>query len=44
MAGDEYYYSTIQGTARYEVVRKETGVLLEILNGALGTTFALPAR
>jgi hypothetical protein len=33
-----------EGSARYEVVRQETRVLLAILNGALGTSYALPVR
>ncbi|MCE1178319.1 MAG: hypothetical protein LWW86_04725 [Micrococcales bacterium] len=32
----------MEGTAKYEVARRETGVLFDMINGALGTNLALP--
>ncbi|HET8987708.1 MAG TPA: hypothetical protein VFN43_04275 [Humibacillus sp.] len=33
-----------QAASRYAVIRQETGVLLSLVNGALRTSYALPAR
>lgn len=41
-AADEYDANPMEGQARYEVVRKETGPLFTELNTSLGTHFALP--
>lgn len=41
-ASDEYYDAPSEASARYAVVRKQTGVLLADLNKAMGTTFQLP--
>ena len=42
-ASTEYSYGqTLEGSARYAVIRKETTPLLAAINGALGTNFAIP--
>jgi hypothetical protein len=42
IAADMYEMDPMQGSARYSVVRHETGSLFQHLNTALGTHFALP--
>ncbi len=42
-AADEYFDDPMRATARYAVVRKQTGTLFANLNSALHTNFALPA-
>lgn len=41
-AGDEYEDHPTQGSARYSVVRKETGTLFAVLNAEMGTNYQLP--
>lgn len=44
-ASDELYDDQIiNGMARYEVIRKQTGVLFRKINSALGTNYKLPRR
>jgi Tol biopolymer transport system component len=43
-AADEYRDWPTDASARYEVVRGQTGILLAIINSALGTGYALPPR
>ena len=40
-AGDEYDDSPGEATARYAVVRRETGILFSVLNSTLGTHYKL---
>ena len=42
LAGDEYDDDPMQGTARYRVVRRQTGILFGQINAALGTQLHLP--
>ena len=42
-ASDEARASSPVAASRYAVIRRETGVLLALVNGALTTTFTLPA-
>lgn len=42
LAGDEYDASPMQGSARYQVVRNQTGILFAQINGALSTQLRLP--
>ena len=42
-AGDEYDDSPVEATARYAVIRRETGVVFSVLNSAMGTHFKLPS-
>ena len=41
-ASDMYDADPTEGSAKYAVVREQTGVLLSALNSALGTSFSLP--
>jgi hypothetical protein len=43
-ASKEADASSPQAGSRYTVIRQETGVFLSLVNGALRTTFVLPAR
>ena len=42
-ASNEAAAGSPQAAGRYAVIRQETGVLLSLVNGALRTTYALPA-
>jgi hypothetical protein len=42
-ASDEAQAGSPVAASRYTVIRQETGVLLSLVNGALSTTFTLPA-
>ena len=42
LASDEYDTDATQASARYAVIRRETGVLFAVLNSAMGTSFRLP--
>lgn len=42
-ASDEAQAGSPVASSRYAVIRQETGVLLSLVNGALSTTYALPA-
>ena len=41
-ASDIYDVNPTEGSAKYAVVRQQTGVLLSSLNSGLGTSFSLP--
>lgn len=41
-AADQMGYAPTEGSARYQVIRQETGVLFDQLNAALGTILRLP--
>jgi len=43
MAADEYYYGDdLAGYARYQVIKKETAALFDVINEAFGTSYQVP--
>lgn len=41
-AGDLYHDNPMEASAKYEVIRKQTGILLTQINNALDTDLQLP--